>query len=98
MPEVPKLSVGAICFTSFGSNGGGWVALVIFQVNLFFSEEKVFFLHLRPTPPPPKSCTPEKFFLVKKDRNLRQKKVHVIYGRKAKTPLAFFSAINLHFP
>ena len=28
VPKVPKMSMGAICFTSSGSNGGCWVFLV----------------------------------------------------------------------
>ena len=28
VPKVPKMSVGAICFTSSGSNGGCWLVLV----------------------------------------------------------------------
>ena len=35
MPEVPKMSVGAISFTSSSSNGGCWMVLVIFLFNLF---------------------------------------------------------------
>ena len=29
MPEEPKICVGAICFTSSGSDGGCWVVLLI---------------------------------------------------------------------
>ena len=51
MPEVPKVSMGAICFTSSDSNGGCWVVLVIFLVVLFCSKKKVFLFHARPTSP-----------------------------------------------
>ena len=48
VPEVPKMSVGAICFTSSGSNGGCGVVLVF---PLFFFKEKWgFFSHTRFTP------------------------------------------------
>ena len=30
---VPEMSVGAICFTPFGSNGGCWVVLVAVSVS-----------------------------------------------------------------
>ena len=46
IPEVPKMYVRAICFTSSGSNGGCWVFLVIF---CFYSETK-FLFHARLTP------------------------------------------------
>ena len=49
------MSVGAICFTSSGSNGGCRVVLVIFLVNLFFSEKGFFFSYETYTPP--KKCT-----------------------------------------
>ena len=39
---APLLSVGAICFTSSGSNGGCWVLLVP-PPPLFFLEKGVFF-------------------------------------------------------
>ena len=38
VPEVPKMSVGAICFTSSGSNGGCWLVLVF--PRLFFFGNK----------------------------------------------------------
>ena len=40
VPEVPKMSVGAICFTSSGSNGGCWVVLVF--PRLFFGKMGFF--------------------------------------------------------
>ena len=49
VPEVPKMSVGAKCFTSSGSNGGCWVVLV-FSRLFFFLEKWVFFPHARLTP------------------------------------------------
>ena len=45
------MSVGAICFTSSGSNGGCWVVLVFPRLFFFFFLEKwVFFPHTRLTP------------------------------------------------
>ena len=41
------MSMGAICFTSCGSNGGCWVVLVF--LSLFLGGEKVFFFHTRLT-------------------------------------------------
>ena len=44
-PEVPKLSVGAICFTSSGSNGGCWVVLVsppLFFPYATYAKKKVY--------------------------------------------------------
>ena len=43
VPEVPKMSVGAICFTSSGSNGGCGVVLVCSLFFSFFFLEKGFF-------------------------------------------------------
>ena len=43
VPEVPKMSMGAICFTSSGSNGGCWVVLVFPRIFFFFLEKRVFF-------------------------------------------------------
>ena len=40
VPEVPKISVGAKCFTSSGSNGSCWLVLV---PPPFFLKELVFF-------------------------------------------------------
>ena len=45
VPEVPKMSVGAICFTYPGSNGGCWVVLVFLRI--FFSSEKWVFFAIR---------------------------------------------------
>ena len=47
--------VGAICVTSSCSNGGCWVVLVIFPVNLFFVLKKIFPC-VTYTPPPKKSA------------------------------------------
>ena len=68
------MSVGAICFTSSGSNGGCWVVLVF--PRLFFLEKWVFFPHTRLTPKKKKftRLTPKKKFPSKKKRDLRQKK------------------------
>ena len=37
------MSVGAICFTSFGSNGGCWVGLVFPRPFFFFFGKRFFF-------------------------------------------------------
>ena len=78
------MSVGAICFTSSGSNGGCWVVLVF--LRLFFLEKWVFLSHTRLTPKKKKftRLTPKKKISVgkknvtyaskKKLRDLRQKK------------------------
>ena len=47
VPEVPKMSVGAICFTSSSSNGGCWVVVVFAGL---FLEKWGFFPHTRCTP------------------------------------------------
>ena len=44
IPEVPKMSVGAICFTSSGSNGSCWVVLVPPRPPFFF-EKSGFLLY-----------------------------------------------------
>ena len=58
------MSVGAICFTSSGSNGGCWVVLVF--PRLFFLEQGFFFsIH---------DFQQKTFPSKKKKRDLRQKK------------------------
>ena len=44
--EVPKMFVGATCFTSFGSNGGCGMVLV-FLPSLFLFTKKGFFHSIR---------------------------------------------------
>ena len=66
------MSVGAICFTSSGSNGGCWVVLV-FPRLFFFLEKRGFFSHTRLT---------EKKSL----RNLHQKKIFPSKKKTQLTP------------
>ena len=58
------MSVGAICFTFSGSNGGCWVVLVF--PRLFFGKMGFFF--------PYATYAKKKKILSKKKRNLRPKK------------------------
>ena len=102
MREVPKMSVGAICFTSFGSNGGCPVVFVIFLINIFFSEKKMFvFLYKTNTPPPKKNSARDlwrkKIWSKKRMPLAPKKKMHVTYGKK-RCRLRLFSAIDLCFP
>ena len=68
------MSVGAICFTSSGSNGGCWVVLVF--PRLFFGKMGFFFPYATYTKKKKFTrLTPKKKkFPSKKKRNLRQKK------------------------
>ena len=56
------MSLGVICFTSFGSSDGCWLVFVFFLGNIFFSLKKKGFFS-------PTRLTPKKSV-----RNLRQKK------------------------
>ena len=78
VPEVPKMSVGAICFTSSGSNGGCWVVLVF--PRLFFGKMG-FFLPIR-------DLRQKKKFtrLTQKKINFRRKK-SAAYAKKKVTRL-----------
>ena len=70
------MSVGAICFTSSGSNGGCWVVLVFPRLYFFFLEKWVFFPHTRLTLKKKslRDLHQKKNFPSKKKRDLRQKK------------------------
>ena len=69
------MSVGAICFTSSGSNGGCWVVLVF--PRLFFFGKNGFFFPIRDLRQKKKvyaTYTKKKINFRRKKRNLRQKK------------------------
>ena len=69
------MSVGAICFTSSGSNGGCWVVLVF--PRLFFLWKNEFFFPIRDLRQKKKvyaTYTKKKKFPSKKKPDLRQKK------------------------
>ena len=70
VPEVPKMSVWALCFTSSGSNGGCRVVVVFFP-HLFL--KKYFFIRGLRQQKKFTQLTPKKF-LVRKKCNLRHKK------------------------
>ena len=72
------MSVGAICFTSSGSNGGFWVVLVF--PRLFFGKKGFPIRDLRQK----KSLRDlhQKKILSKKKRGLRQKKSYAAYAKK----------------
>ena len=67
------MSVGAICFTSSGSNGGCWVVLVFPRL---FLGKMGFFFHTRLTPKKKslRDLHQKKNFRRKKRRDLRRKK------------------------
>ena len=80
--------MGAICFTSSGSNGGCWVVLVF--PPLFFFWKKGFFF-------PYAICAKKKFKrLTPKKKFLRRKK-NAIYAKK-KRRVTLISTIELRFP
>ena len=98
------MSVGAICFTSSGSNGGCWVVLVFprlffffFLKNGFFSPyatyaKKKKFTRLTPTKKNFRRKKKTRLTPKKKSlRDLRQKK-------KIKKRLTLISTIELRFP
>ena len=70
------MSVGAICFTSSGSNGGCWVVLVFPRLFFFFWKNGFFFpiRDLRPKRKIYATYTKKKKFPSKKKRDLRPKK------------------------
>ena len=81
------MSVGAICFTSSGSNGGCWVVLVF--PRLFFGKMGFFFPYATYAKKKKFArLTPKKKISVeKKNRDLRQKKkVYATYAKKKKLP------------
>ena len=77
VPEVPKMSVGAICFTSSGSNGGCWVVLVF--PHLFFFLKNGFFFPIRDLRQKKKVYAT----YTKKKINFRRKK-NATYAKKKK--------------
>ena len=104
------MSVGAICFTSSGSNGGCWVVLVF--PRLFFGKMGFFFPYATYAKKKKFTrLTPKKKISVeKKKRDLRQKKkVYATYAKKKsyatyakkkkiKKRLTLISTIELRFP
>ena len=75
------MSVGAICFTSSGSNGGCWVVLVfprLFLFFYFFLEKRVFF--------PIRELRQQKKFMrltPKKKFSLKKNAIYVKKNKKA---------------
>ena len=67
------MSVGALCFTSSGSNGGCWVVLVFPRLFVFFWKNGFFFPIRDLRQKKFTRLTPKKFSVEKK-RDLRQKK------------------------
>ena len=103
------MSVGAICFTSSGSNGGCWVVLVF--PRLFFGKMGFFFPYATYAKKKKFTrLTPKKNFRRKKKRDLRQKKKslrelrqkkksYATYAKKKiKKRLTLISTIELRFP
>ena len=101
------MSVGAICFTSSGSNGGCWVVLVF--PRLFFG--KMGFFSPYATYAKKKKftrLTPKKNFRRKKNATYAKKKVYATYAKKKKLRdlrqkkikkrLTLISTIELRFP
>ena len=87
--------VGAICFTSSGSNGGCWVVLVS-PPPPFFPGKKVFFLATCAKKQSLRDLRLTKKVLVEKKTRLAPKKSYVTYGKKTRFMLV--SAIELRFP
>ena len=97
VPEVPKMSVGAICFTSTGSNGGCWVVLVFprlfwggggmgffFPYATYAKEKKVYATYTK------------KKFPSKKNATYAKKKVTRLTPKKKR--LTLISTIEIRFP
>ena len=88
------MSVGAICFTSSGSNGGCWVVLVFPRppppLFFFFFLKNGFFPHTRLRPKEKFTRLTPKKISIEKKRDLRQK--------KTKKRLMLISTIELRFP
>ena len=81
VPEVPKMSVGAMCFTSSGSNGGCWVVLVSPPTLFFFFGKKGFFPHTQLTPK-------NKAYANYAKKIFRQKKTRLMPKKKSELRLA----------
>ena len=91
------MSVGAICFTSSGSNGGCWVVLVFpclfFGKMGFFSPYATYAKKKKFT-----RLTPKKKISVEKKRDLRQKKkVTRLTPKKKKSDLRLFPQSSYAF-
>ena len=88
------MSVGAICFTSSGSNGGCWVVLVF--PRLFFLWKNGFFFPIRDLCPKKKSLRDlhqKKInFRRKKNATYAKKKSYATYAKKKnkKATYAYF--------
>ena len=92
------MSVGAICFTSSGSNGGCWVVLVF--PRLFFWKNGFFFpiRDLRQKKKSIRDLHPKKKnFRRKKKRDLRPKKKSYATYAKKKSDLRFFPQSSYAF-
>ena len=92
------MSVGAICFTSSGSNGGCWVVLVFPR---FFLWKNGFFFPIRDLCQKKKSIRdlhPKKKFPSKKKTRLTPKKKSYATYAKKKKRLTLISTIELRFP
>ena len=92
------MSVGAICFTSSGSNGGCWVVLVF--PRLFFGKMGFFFPYATYAKKKKvyATYTKKKISVEKKKRDLRQKKKVTRLTPKKKKRLTLISTIELRFP
>ena len=93
------MSVGAICFTSSGSNGGCWVVLVF--PRFFFCGKMSFFSPYTTYAKINKftRLTPKKKFPSKKNATYAKKKSDATYAKKKiKKRLTLFSTIELRFP
>ena len=89
------MSVGAICFTSSGSNGGCWVVLV-FPLP-FFVEKWVFFpiRDLRQKKKVYATYTQKKISVEKKTRLTPKKKSYATYAKKKATYAYFHNRVTL---
>ena len=83
------MSVGAICFTSSGSNGGCWVVLV-FPRLFFFWKNEFCFPHTRLTPK-------KKFHRKKNATYAKKKKLRALRQKEIKKRLTLISTIELRF-
>ena len=102
------MSVGAICFTSSGSNGGCWVVLVF--PRLFFGKMGFFspYATYAKKKKSLRDLHQKKKFPSKKKRDLRQKKslrdlrqkkkLRDLRQKKIKKRLTLISTIELRFP
>ena len=93
--------VGAICFTSSGSNGGCWVVLVFPRLLIFFFGGKKGFFFPYATYAKKKKftrLTPKKFSVEKKTRLRPKKKVTRLTPKQIKKQLTLISTIELRFP